>query len=120
MENQFLRIFETLIKNTIIPYFIRENEFSNISKELNALISCCRTSKKSFRHNFESRCIYMINRITELDGLKHAKNIIFGQNFNHSLEPNIFPEFLSLLIFGHDFNQSLEPNIFPNSLKQLR
>src|SRR5436853_5467365 len=111
MENQFLKVFDTLIKNIIIVYFIKNDWFSNQSKELNHLLMCCKTIEKSFSHKFKSRYLYVVREITELNSLECAKNIRL--DCNKSLTNCSLPNSLTSLSFGWIFNQSLTKGIFP-------
>src|SRR5258708_139822 len=106
-EMIFIDIFEIIIKNIIIPYFIDKYQFSNDSIELNSLLLCCKSIKKSFSYNFKSRYQYMIDDLSELVALDNIKHIKFGFEFNHHLDPGVFPRSLISLTFGYKFNQPL-------------
>src|SRR5689334_22271232 len=94
-QNAFTNIFEILIRNLIIPYFITLNQYSNISKELCNLMICSHSIQKAFRQNFKLRSMYYINNITELNGLEFVKNINFGDDFNQRLKQYQLPRSLT-------------------------
>src|ERR1700689_3087070 len=104
-KKSFIDIFDIVIKNIIIPYFIAPIQYSNDSIELHNLIICSSSIEKVFRRNFKLRFMYYINKVTELNGLVFVKNITFRLNFDQPLKQDTLPGSLTSLTFGIEFNQ---------------
>lgn len=75
MANQFINIFEIVIKNIIVSYFIFDDDILNNSIELNGLMLCCKSIEKALRNNFRSRYQYTINNTTDLESLTDGLKI---------------------------------------------
>ena len=55
----------------------------------------------------------------QISNFKNLTDLIFDDNFNEKLNPNVFPDTITHLTFGKNFNQPIEPNVLPKFLKSL-
>eukprot|EP00913_Durusdinium_trenchii_P003880 g3589.t1 len=59
------------------------------------------------RLQYSRLLIDALERVRLPSSLRSLESLIFGHEFNHSLEAVQLPESLQRLVFGHDFDQSL-------------
>lgn len=80
---------------------------------------------KHHHATYSSKIIVCINvlKLNHLFLLKNMSNLhtlVFAQDFNHYISPNLIPQSVIEIDFGYNFNQSLDQNVLPPNLLELR
>lgn len=64
--------------------------------------------------------VLKLNHLFLLKNMSNLKTLIFAQDFNHYINPNLIPQSVIKIDFGYNFNQSLDQNVLPPNLVELR
>lgn len=127
-SNIFINVI-SIVKNTMITFFLPKNKLSNDAKELIALMICCNDIQDVLGSLYRNHYSYLYSEINErnfndvrnvwYDGY-YKINTMFGKKIGiRQLKAGMLPKNTKMLQFGFEYGLQILSGSLPNTLRKL-